>query len=445
MPIVNAGGGVAERGKSDAKRHREKQREAIRKRLPEIISEESIITKSGKGRTIRIPIRQIQIPIFRHGSGKNGQGKGIGQGDGKKGKGDEIGRRPGPGGKPGQAGSEPGVDYIENEIAIDEIIEMMFEDIGLPRLEDKDVRKIVVELGFRIRGTQRTGPHVLLNKKKTAKEGIRRFWNMLRALEKESGKDELTCYRAIVQAECIFEEAVKLLQESSVTRTDEKVKPFPILHTDDLRFHKIERSTSLQSQAVVFLNRDASWSMDEEKVYLAKAMCYWLVTFLRQVYEHVEIRFIMHDTRAKLVDEEEFSRIDSFQGGTQCSSAYELVDSLIDSEYPLSQYNAYAFHFSDGDDFNPERSASAARKLIDKGINAFGYCEIRPGDSPNARSSLVRHFGREFGLIDKQEGSVSVSVCSDVEVPFIGIHLRQKEDLLPALKAFLKQDRWVKS
>ena len=98
---------VAQRGKKDARRHREKQREAIRKKLPEIISEESIITR-GRGKTIKVPIRSIDIPHFRPGrrnKGEDGGGnqdqgsRGIGQGSGSPG--DVIGRGPGKGQQPG--------------------------------------------------------------------------------------------------------------------------------------------------------------------------------------------------------------------------------------------------------------------------------------------------------------------------------------------------------
>ena len=41
--------------------------------------------------------------------------------------------------KPGQAGDQPGIDYLETEIDIDELIEMMMEDLGLPNLQRKEV------------------------------------------------------------------------------------------------------------------------------------------------------------------------------------------------------------------------------------------------------------------------------------------------------------------
>ena len=443
MPII-VSDTMAERGKADAERHSEKQKDAIRGRLPEIIAEESIITGSTKGRVVRVPIREVKIPIFRHGSGKGSGEGGIGQGKGSKG--DVIGKRPAPGTKPGQAGSEPGVDFIETEMELDKLIEMMLDNVGLPRLEKKDVREILVELGFRIRGTQRTGPFVLLNKRKTAKEGMRRFWHMLRALQTETGNDELMCFRALKEASGIHSDALDLLRTGKTTDTSEAITPFPILHSDDLRFHKLVRKTALHSQAAVLLMRDASASMDEEKVFFARALCYWIVTFLRKLYARVEIRFILHDTNAWLVNEDDFFSITTSGGGTQCSSAYELAQSLIDTDYPISKFNLYAMHFSDGDDFVPERSARAAQALLEKGINMFGYCEVRPGEERDGKqSALLKNFRELLDLEEGKESGLEVFVSKDATVPFFGLQLRDKSDILPAIKTFLKQDRWVQS
>src|SRR3989338_3732067 len=433
---------VAERGKADARRHRDKQREAIRKRLPEIISEEAIITRREKGKVVKIPIREIQIPIFRHGSAK---GRAVGAGKGEGGVGDVIGRRPGPGnqpGKKGQAGSEPGVDYIETEVEIEELIEMMLEDLGLPRLEEKNVREIIVDLGYKIRGTEHTGPYVLLDRKKTAKEGMRRFWHMLRALERDSGKDELLCYCALKQSGGIYAEALKLLRDKVVTEQAKEIIPFPILHADDMRFHKIVKNTALHSRAVVFALMDVSGSMDTEKKYFARSMLFWLVEFLRKLYERVEIRFIIHHATARLVPEEEFFSTGE-SGGTVCASSYELVDGLIESEYPATSWNIYVWHSSDGDDFYPDRSVVALKKLFERKINMFGYCDIRPGEERGERASgLLNSFVEAFQLAREKEGNLPVYVSHHEDVPLLGLQLRQKEDILPALKAFLKQDRW---
>ena len=197
---------IAERGKKDARRHREKQREAIRKQLPEIISEESIITR-GRGKTVRVPIRSITIPQFRPGSrqkegsqGDNGAG-GVGIGQGSSRPGDVIGRRPAPSQGPGgEAGDEAGQEYIESEIELEELISMMLEDLGLPRLEKKEVAELEVVLGFQIRGIKKSGPRPLLDSRRSSRTPFGRFFAFLQILVDQTGRDELACFHALKQA-----------------------------------------------------------------------------------------------------------------------------------------------------------------------------------------------------------------------------------------------------
>ena len=99
--------------------------------------------------------------------------------------------------------------------------------------------------------------------------------------------------------------------------------------------------------------------MDVTKKYFARSFFFWMVSFLRTLYEHVEIRFIAHTTEAKLVDEQEFFHKGE-SGGTSCASAYELAVKLIDTEYPTSRWNVYPFHFSDGEDWDAWKTARGA-------------------------------------------------------------------------------------
>ncbi len=446
MPVI-APEIVSERGKADARRHRQKQRDAIRKQLPHIIAEESIITGK-RDRIIKIPVKNMQIPEFKHGQSKKGKTGGLGQGKG--GKGDIIGKRSVPGktgGKDGKPGSEPGVDYIETEIEIAELIEFMMEDLGLPRLEEKQVRKIVVEAGWRVHGTAHTGPQVLRNNKKTVQEGIKRFWFMLEMLHKETGRAKVTCFYALREADGIIPDALRLLENLEFAHpegmTEEDIAPFPIIHPDDERYHRLERKTAQKSQAVVFAMMDVSGSMTDEKKYYARSLLFWLTEFLRRIYEHVDIRFIIHHTIAKIVAEEDFFRTGE-SGGTFCYTAYEMVNSLIESDYPLSQWNVYAWHFSDGEDFDPARTVAELKKLFEKKINMFGYGEINPEESSYFTAELLDAFKKEFDLKETREGDLKIVASVDDDTPFIGAVIKKKEHILAALKAFLKRDRWQK-
>ena len=153
MAIKKQDWDISERGLKDAARHREKIRESIRKNIADIISDTAIIT-SKKGHIVKVPIRGLKSYRFvfrRESSG----GTGIGQGKGEKG--DVVGRRPIRDGRPGQAGDEPGVDFLETEVDIEELIEMMLEDLGLPNLKSKAFAETESPTGWKYESIERTG------------------------------------------------------------------------------------------------------------------------------------------------------------------------------------------------------------------------------------------------------------------------------------------------
>lgn len=426
----------AQRGPKDARRHRDKQREAVRRKLPEIIAEESIIT-GRKNKKVKIPIRSIAIPQFKPKSGDENYG--FGQGKGKPG--DKIGHRPAPEGAPGGAGQEPGVDYIETEIEMEEIIEMMLEDLGLPKLEEKTVRQIMVEAGYKLKGRSEEGPWVLLDRKATGKEGFKRFWAYLSYLQENTGKNKKTCYAALKQAKGDLENALALLNKPDFSPQEvEEIEPFPILGTGDLRFHKYKKNIKHQSQAVVLAMMDVSGSMGDEQKYMARSMLFWLVEFLRVIYKNLEVRFIVHDAVAKLVDEYDFfHRAES--GGTKTYTAYELAKSLIENEYPLNEWNAYMFHFSDGDDWGSEsegRTMELIRQCIGMGVNMVGYGQI---PSTYGSGHLYVRMEEDLPVERVKEEKCSMLVGGD-DFPFVAVKVANKESIWPALRAFLKKDRW---
>src|SRR5579863_9432624 len=116
----------------DQKRHKEQIREAIKKNLSDIVSEENIILSDGK-KMVRVPIRSLDEYRFRFDPGRQTH---AGEGNGKSKVGDVIAQEPRPGkGKKGEAGKEAGNDYYEAEISMEELAAMIFEDLGLPNLE----------------------------------------------------------------------------------------------------------------------------------------------------------------------------------------------------------------------------------------------------------------------------------------------------------------------
>src|SRR5947208_13690304 len=95
------------KGQIDQERHKEKIREAVKKNLGEIVSEENIILSDGVKR-VRVPIRSLDEYRFRFDPGRQQH---AGQGNGKSKVGDVIAQEPRPGkDKRGDAGKDRAYD-----------------------------------------------------------------------------------------------------------------------------------------------------------------------------------------------------------------------------------------------------------------------------------------------------------------------------------------------
>src|ERR687890_2151449 len=340
------------KGIIDQERHKERVKEAVRKNLGSIVSNEAIILSDGK-RTVKVPIRSLDEYKFRFDHRKK---KHVGTGDGKTRVGDVIAREgqpgQGQGGGAGQAGQEAGGEYYEAEVNIDEIAALIFEDLQLPFLEEK-AKKAVQSKTTHFNEIRRTGVMANLDKRRMILENIKRN-----------------------------------------ARADGRPS-FKGVRKEDLRFKSWEEENRYESNAVVLALMDVSGSMGEFKKYIARSFFFWMVRFLRTKYDNVEIVFISHHTEAREVSEEQFFT-QGESGGTVVSSAYQLALDIINTRYRPSDWNIYPFHFSDGDNYysDNEEAVRLADELI-KTCNLFGYGEIgEEGGGGDRRNSGARlpHF-----------------------------------------------------
>src|SRR5215470_7834439 len=351
------------KGQTDQERHKEKIREAVKKNLGEIVSEESIILSDGK-KTVRIPIRSLEEYSFRYDFGRQQH---AGQGNGKSKVGDVVAQEPRSGkGKRGDAGKEAGYDYYEAEITMEELAAMIFEDLSLPNLEQKRQQEMETE-AVRFTDVRKKGPMTNLDKKRTILENIKR----------NAAKGEAK---------------------------------FKDIKSEDLRFKVWDPTIKYQSNAVVIAMMDVSGSMGEFEKYIARSFYFWMVRFLRTKYNNVKIVFISHHTEAKEVTEEEFFTHGE-SGGTQVSSAYELALQIIAERFNPDDWNIYPFHFSDGDNlpWDNERCVHLVQKLMEI-CNIFGYGEIREGHY-RSQSTLMSAFSK---IQDKKFLAVTISDKSEV-------------------------------
>jgi sporulation protein YhbH len=376
----------SDRSAGDRLRHRQKVRESIRDNIADLIAEESIIGKN-RDKIIKVPIRGVKEYRFIYGENTPG----VGQGDGNARPGQVVGKTQGEGQGAENAGDQPGVDYYETDVTLDELIEIMFEDLELPDMERKTLREIPAERISKRKGYRRVGIRVRLDKKRTVKRKIRR------------------------------ELSAKRMTEGAGEEWDEK-KRFPF-HEDDLTYRHLVEDIRPESNAVVLCVMDTSGSMDTMKKYLARSFFFLLYQFVCAKYRNVEIVFIAHHTEGREVTEEEFFHKGE-SGGTFISSGYHKALEIIQERYHPSLWNVYAFHCSDGDNFESDNPAALkAAKELCEACNLFGYGEIKPLGSRYYESSMLNIFRR-------LEAS-----------NFQTVLIERKEDIWPSFKAFLAKDK----
>ena len=434
MSVKELDWGLSERGLTDAARHRRKTREAIQKNIAEIISDTSIITRR-RGQIVRVPVRGLKSYRFIFRRDSEG-GIGAGQGEGEAG--DVVGRQPAEdGAAPGQAGETPGIDYLETEIDLEELIDMMLQDLGLPNLRQKQRTETEAPQGWKFESIEKTGLTAHLDKKRTVREALKRRASFVAELMRRTGQPEEACLRALGAARGDLLRAEKLLREGATPEGGGHVSVH--LFQEDLRYRVLDEDVEVHSHAVVLAMMDVSGSMGLTKKYLARSFFFWLLEFLRQIYRTVEIRFIAHTTEARLVDEETFFHKGE-SGGTFCHSAYDLAGRLMETAYPPQKWNVYAFHFSDGEDFEPDRTLVSARRIMQAGASMVGYAEVRT--DPYGASFLMTAFENHLQLrrtLDARGFTAFTSM--DPSLPFLGVVLRDKSHVYLALKEFLRRDR----
>jgi sporulation protein YhbH len=374
----------SDRSSGDRLRHRQKVRQSIRENIADIIAEESIIGKD-RERIIKVPIRGVKEYRFIYGENFPG----VAQGDGDVERGQVVGKAEGrrPGGNE-RAGDKPGVDYYETDVTLEELIEIMFEDLELPDLERKKLRELPAERMSRRKGYRSVGLRVRLDKRRTVRAKVKR----------------------------------RLASQHAGSYHPDQRGRFPF-HQDDLTYRHVVTDIKRESNAVVLCIMDTSGSMDTMKKYLARSFFFLLYQFLVTRYRNVEIVFIAHHTQAREVTEEEFFHRGE-SGGTFISSGYQKALEIIVSRYHPSLWNLYAFHCSDGDNFDSDNPLAlrCARELADV-CNLFGYGEIKPLGARYYESSMLNIFRR----LEADN--------------FQTVLIERKEDIWPSFKAFLAKDR----
>lgn len=343
MSIFRTHKASADRSAVDRRRHRTKIEKAIREGVYNIVADESIIGQDDK-KKIRIPVRGIKEYQFVYGKNV----KQIGQSAGNDiARGDVIGRSDQKD-QSSEAGTDSGEEFYEIEISLDELASYLFDDLELPDLEKKKLKSLAEEK-LRRKGFRSRGIRPRLDKKQTLRRKIRRQMIATRVGTYKSGEGEAEDDR------------------------------FPF-HDRDLRYRHVAPYPKENTAAVVFFMMDTSGSMSKQKKFMARSYFFLIYQFLRYKYESVDVVFLAHDVNAYEVDEERFFTKGS-SGGTIISSVLEMALNIIWSRYHPDNWNIYAFHCSDGDnwDYDVNKAIEATIRLKDI-CQLYNYCEIIPED-----------------------------------------------------------------
>jgi len=332
----------------DHARFRQIVKGRVRQELRKFISKGELFGREG-GKTISIPVPQIDIPRFRFGERQRG---GVGQGDGEPG--DPLSGADAEDGE-GQAGDQEGQHILEVDVTIEELAEILGEELELPNLEEKGKERIV-STKDRYVGIRNVGPESLRHFKRTYRQALKR--------------------------------------QIAAGMYDPK-RPVIIPVREDKRYRSWRTEEIHEANAVIIYMMDVSGSMGEEQKEIVRIESFWIDAWLSSQYQGLETRFIIHDAVAREVDRETFFHTRE-SGGTMISSAYKVCAEIIDADYPKEEWNIYPFHFSDGDNWSADDTKQSLEILEEKVVpasNMFGYGQVH---SPYGSGQFIRDIKAKF-------------------------------------------------
>jgi uncharacterized protein len=348
----------------DLQRFKQIVRGVVRKDFRKYMTQGELIGRRGK-HLVSIPVPQIEIPRFRFGQKQGGVAQGEGQA------GDAVGD---------EAGLDPSHHVLEAEIELPELARILGEELELPRIEPRGRQMIPAERA-RYSSVRRVGPESLRHFKRTFREALKR-------------QIALGLY--------------------------DPARPVIVPVGEDRRYRSWHMKQSPESAAVVFFCMDVSGSMGDQQKEIVRIASFWIDTWLRSQYRSLERVYVVHEAFAKEVDAETFYHLRE-SGGTRISAAYELVDQIIESRFDTQSWNAYLFHFSDGENGDSRDTGVCMeilrRDLLPK-LNLFCFGQVRSSyGGGRFKTDLDEAFPGETGLVTSE--------------------IRDKDEIYDAMKRFL--------
>ncbi len=332
--------------------------------------------RGGKDKVVVVPStvedKLIHDPSISPPEEEQGQG---GSGDGEEG--EVIGEQPVRETQQGGAGPGQGEgEQHELESSAYDLGRILTEQFELPNLKDKGKKRSLTRYTYDLTDRHR-GFGQILDKKATLRQ--------------------------------ILETNIHLGNVPNVNDVD--TTGF-LISPKDMIYRILSREKDFESQAMVFFVRDYSGSMAGKTTELIVAQHIMIYSWLLYQYANqVESRFILHDTTAKEVPDFYTYYNSKVAGGTQVSSAYKLVNEIVQNEGLERDYNIYIFHGTDGDDWDTEgREAVPQLKLMLRYANRVGITIARHSAGS---STEVEKYVNKSGLLDQAPELLRMDLIDD--------------------------------
>lgn len=408
------------KGKSTVNRQRfiNRYKQQIKKAVSDAVTRRSV-TDVDKGEKIGIPTRDISEPTFHQGRG--GVRERVHPGNDQFSRGDKVDRPPQGGGQGSGQGdasnSGEGQDDFVFQISKDEYLELLFEDLELPNLQNNRLNKLVEYQTYRA-GFTNDGVPANINIVRSLRSSLARRIAM--SSSKKAKLAELQAELEILESTPGAQAEKILTLKQDIEELKKQIARVPFIDTFDLRYNNFAKREVPSSQAVMFCLMDVSGSMDQATKDMAKRFYILLYLFLTRTYKNLDVVYIRHHTQAKEVDEHEFFYSQE-TGGTIVSSALKLMHEIQKDRYPENEWNIYAAQASDGDNWADD--SPTCRELLESKllpvVRYFSYIEI----TNRAHQTLWR----EYEALQKVHDNIAVQ------------HIKQAEDIYPVFRDLFKK------
>lgn len=363
------------KGKSTNNRQKFLKRveDQIKDAIPDIISQEKIKDSSGGGK-VKVPIKGIKEPSFRHDP-RSGKKHYIRPGNDKFSEGDRVAKPEEGGGGPGRGKGSNSPEVTQDDFVViltrEEFLKYFFEDLELPNMVKKYMESTNTFRQQRAGYTRNSVPS-RLNVKTSYQHSLARQISIKGAYEQKLKK-----LREELEKE--QDEKARLALEKEIEKTNKLKATVPFFEDVDLRYNNFEQVPKPATSAVMFCIMDVSASMGYHEKDIAKRFFTLLYLFLTKQYNNVEIVYIRHHTESKEVDEEEFFNSRE-SGGTVVAPSLYLMRKIMQERYDPSQWNVYCCQASDGDVWSNGDAVECGQLLKNEvlpQIQYMAYIEIK--------------------------------------------------------------------